>query len=144
VLRSRLRATRAVVGGIAVLAAGAGAAFALTRDEKACTLIGSSNEVTVRLIAADRRELKRATVCVDGRCTRWLRGTSDVFVPVKATGPRVVPVLLVLERAGEPADVRAMNTRLERFEPNGSGCGTWWRANVTSDGASPVPKRKAG
>ena len=122
---------------IAVLAAGAGAALALTRDEPLCTLIGGSDGVWVHLTAADRRDLKRATVCVDGRCTT-ARGAPDVWMWMNASGPRLVPVVLVLERAGKPADVRVMRTRLKRFEPNGPGCGTWWRTAVSSEDASSV------
>ena len=127
---------------IVVVAAASGTAFALTRQGKACTLIGSINGVTVRLSAADLRKLKRAAVCVGDRCTRSKHPARRVFFPVKASGPKLVPVFLMLEREGEPADMRAVRVRLRRFEPNGPGCGTWWNRSLQSDEVPSVPAQR--
>jgi hypothetical protein len=71
----------------AVVAAGAGVAFALTRDEeKLCPLAGGMTGVVVRPTAADVRDTTRATVCVEGRCTRMQRRASGAIFPVKASG----------------------------------------------------------
>jgi hypothetical protein len=141
--RRWLTARRAVVlGCIALVAAGAGVAFAVASDEKLCTLVGGMTGVTVQLPDGDPRDAGRTTVCVEGHCRRVTRQVAGALFPLEASGPRVVSVVFVLERMGEAADVRVMSARLKRFEPNGPGCGTWWTAVVRPEQARPVGERR--
>ena len=142
--RRRLTVRRAVaLGYVAFVVAGAGVAFAVTRDEKVCTLIGGLTGVTVHLPEGDRRDADRTTVCVEGRCRRVPRQAAGALFPLKASGPRLVQVVFVLERDGEPADVRVMRTRLKAFQPNGPDCGSpFWTADVTPQQARPVAGRR--
>jgi hypothetical protein len=78
--RRRLTARSAVaLGCIALVAAGAGVAVALTRDQRLCTLIGGMTGVTVHLGDADLRDTDRARVCVEGRCNRLGRQVAGVL-----------------------------------------------------------------
>jgi hypothetical protein len=128
---------------VALAAAGAGIAFAVSRDGRICTLIGGTNGVTVEL-AGEHRRADRVTVCAAGRCSRLDRRATAVEFGVPADGPRSVSVLLVAERDGKPADVRSAVVRLERSEPNGPDCGTWWHTGVRSDTLEPTSTDTAG
>jgi hypothetical protein len=98
---------------------------------------------TVHLPEGDRRDADRTTVCVEGRCRRVPRQAAGTLFPLKASGPRVVQVVFVLERDREPADVRVMTTRLKRFQPNRPDCpGTFWTAAVAPEQARSVAKRR--
>jgi hypothetical protein len=116
----------------AVIAAGAGVAFALLRDEQPCTLIGAVTEVSVEL-SAEHRRADRVTVCAGGRCGELRREATAAAVPVRADGPSRVSVQLIAERDGERPDIRSGVVRLRRFEPNGPGCApVVWRVDVDS------------
>jgi hypothetical protein len=114
-------------------------AFALTRDEeKLCPLAGGMTGVVVRPTAADVRDTTRDGVR-RGPLHEDAAQSVGRDLSCQGLGARRVRVLLVLERDGEPADVRAVTTRLRRDEPNGPGCpDTWWNAAVDSDEARPV------
>jgi hypothetical protein len=128
---------------VALAAAGAGIAFAVSRDGRVCTTIGGTDGVTVEL-AGEHRRADRVTVCAAGRCNRLDRRATAVELGVPADGPKSVSVLLVVERDSEPADVRSAVVRLERFEPNGPGCGTWWNTRVRSDALEPTSTDPSG
>jgi len=128
---------------VALAAAGAGIAFAVSRDVLICTLIAGTNGVTIEL-AGEHRRADRVTVCAAGRCNRLDRRATAVEFGVPAKGPRSVSVLLVAERDGKPADVRSAVVRLARDEPNGPGCGTWWHKRVRSDTLEPTSTDPAG
>jgi hypothetical protein len=128
---------------VALAAAGAGLAFALSRDGRFCTLIGGTDGVTVEL-AGEHRRADRVTVCAAGRCNRLDRRATAMEFGVPADGPRSVSVMLVAERDGKPADVRSAMVRLARLEPNGPGCGTWWHTRVRSDALESTSRDPAG
>jgi hypothetical protein len=128
---------------VALAAVRAGIAFAVSRDEQMCTLIGGIDGVTVEL-GAEHRRADRVTACVAGRCNQLDRRASAVEFDIPADGPRSVSVLLVAERDGKPADVPSGAVRLERSEPNGPGCGTWWNARVRSTTLQPASRNPAG
>ena len=69
--------------------------------EEFCTLIGGMTGVTVHLSAADAHGADRATACVEGRCNKLRNEVVGVLMPVRASGPRVVQIVFVLERDGE-------------------------------------------
>jgi hypothetical protein len=134
-------ARRAIAAGcVAIVAAGAAAALALPGGARLCAPVRGFDAVTVDLSAADRGS-DRATVCVDARCTRLARHARSVPFAVDASGPKLVAVTLLLERSGEPADVREAAIPLTTFAPNGPGCGTWWAGRVSSAELPPVAQR---
>ena len=135
------RAKWLLASGVLVAAIGVGAVVVVSRGDdsrRVCTLIGSENGVGVT-IPRTERHLRRVVACVGDRCGR-LDPPQDhpprdrvgfIAIPDREAGPRAVDVRLVIERAGRPAEVTTTSVRLQRFEPNGPGCGgTWWSAGV--------------
>lgn len=116
-----------------------------------CTLIGSFAGVQVVAKEQESGQLTRATTCVAARC-RALRpslGGSRVEVwqrgiRLRAHGPVVTSVVLVLERRGRKAEVVSRRTRLRPIEINGPGCGTDWAAGLIYRGGRLVSYRVRG
>jgi hypothetical protein len=122
-----------------------GVAFAATReDSKICTLIGGITGVTVDLAPEHRPDAGRVTVCAGGDCRRLRRGAVAIHFPVQADGPRRVSLTVIAEHPGEPTEVSSGVVRLERSEPNGPGCGTWWNTEVRSDALRPATGDRSG
>lgn len=76
-----------------------------------------------------------ARACLGARCRR-LRQLSARVPGILSTSfaipsrPGTRPVVLVLERPGQPAQVLSRRVRLQRHEANGPGCGTDWEGFV--------------
>jgi hypothetical protein len=73
--------------------------------------------------------IRGVVVCVDGRCGTHSLSSMRVIAPgtaVHADGPRLVPVVVAIDRPARPVQVASGTVRLTRQEPNGPGCGTWW------------------
>jgi hypothetical protein len=89
-----------------------------------------------RAVNADLRTrfgIRRVIVCAAGRCASHPVGDVGGFgvrPPIRATGPDRLRVSVAVDRPGAPWQVAHTTVRLQRDEPNGPGCGTWWRAAV--------------
>ncbi|HEY4096864.1 MAG TPA: hypothetical protein VGM33_15190 [Baekduia sp.] len=74
--------------------------------------------------------IRGVVLCVDGRCGTHRLSGMRVIAPaaaVRADGPRRVQVVVAIDRPARPLQVATGAVRLTRNEPNGPGCGTWWR-----------------
>jgi hypothetical protein len=89
-----------------------------------------------RAVNADlgaRFGIRRVVVCATGRCASHPVGDVGgfgVWPPIRATGPDRIRVSVAVDRPGAPWQVAHTTVRLQRDEPNGPGCGTWWNAAV--------------
>jgi len=132
-LRQRGRLVAVAAVGLALAAAASGVAVAVLRDERACTLIGADDGISVRL--EDRVPgLSRAVTCSGGRCTEVRRNdeyaprSGYVPLPDSLARPGEADLVLVLDRRERRTKTVTTRATLRRFEPNGPGCGTYWRA----------------
>jgi hypothetical protein len=97
----------------------------------ACTLIGADSGIFVR---SDEGAGHRLTVCLEDRCDTGSGNLIDTGL--RGAGPVRIRVI-VRGQDGEVLSRFDRRERLSKFEPNGPGCGTWWRAmyRVTVGGA---------
>lgn len=159
-LRTRIALCLALVSVPVAIAAGYAIARDSRSDERLCTLIAGMSGVRVNVVVPGLREqveryvavarkrhhtvkgvvravrhhlrgrLGSVVICVDGRCVRRPLRTSTLYGAPAATGPRRVRVSVAVVRPGAPWQVAHATVRLQRDEPNGPGCGTWWNAAV--------------
>ena len=138
---STLRRRHVLLGLAALLCLVAGGvAFALQPDEsrsgRVCTLKkGPGSGVVVIVREREAGTFLRARAWLGTR-SRTLRQRQVLSADVHTAGfpmpngPATRTLVLVLERAGGPAEVLARNVRMERWEENGPRCGTDWVAVV--------------
>jgi hypothetical protein len=77
--------------------------------------------------------IRHVVLCANARCreaalVEFL--SNGALLDDTAHGPDLVRVTVVVERRDQPLQEAASTVRLERFEPNGPGCGTWWTAGM--------------
>lgn len=135
-MTSRLRIVLVLSVGLMVMAGGV--TFVLLTDThgRVCTLkLPTPSAVDVIVREREAGSLLRGRACLGSRCRplRRQRGRVPVVWGVGFPIPRrpgTRPLVVVLERAGQPAEVLSRRVRLERREENGPGCGTEWQGLV--------------
>ena len=138
-MASRLRRPRTlVVLSVLLMVAAGGVTFALLTTEtqlRVCTRMSPApSGVAVIVREREAGPLVRGRACLGSRCRslrrgRYIAGVWLAGFPV-ARRPGTHPVVVVLERAGQPAEVMSRRVTLERTEENGPGCGTEWQGVV--------------
>jgi hypothetical protein len=88
--------------------------------------------------------VRRVVACANAGCHEATVGdivSNEMLVTLKANGPDLVHVTLAVDRRDRPLQLAAGAVRLQRDEPNGPGCGTYWNAAVQVRGSRLVTMR---